>query len=237
IAWGGIEHGDGFPFAPSVIAHAFYPAPPAWEPLAADMHFNDTTNWGAGNPLRFDVFSVALHELGHTLGLTHSADPASVMYPMYRGIVDGLSAPDVDALRSLYADSAPESLPSGWAATLVGQDAAGAVSEEDGRFVVSAGGRDIWDTADEFRFVSRPLGGDGDVIAHVDMLSGTHRWSKAGVMIRGGTGAGAPHAFALVSVARGLAFQRRRKAGGYSVSTAGGAGTAPQWLWLSRRGD
>ena len=48
---------------------------------------------------------------------------------------------------------------------------------------------------------------------------------------------GAPHAFMLVSGEKGLAFQRRAQPDGLSVSTDGGPGTAPRWLWLSRRGD
>ena len=59
------SHGDSFPFtgASGVIAHAFFPAPPNPEPIAGDIHFNDDM------PLRIgadtDLFSVALHEVGH----------------------------------------------------------------------------------------------------------------------------------------------------------------------------
>jgi hypothetical protein len=56
-------------------------------------------------------------------------------------------------------------------------------------------------------------------------------------MIRAADTVGAPHAFMLVSGGRGLAFQRRTVVDGVSTSTYGGAGGAPQWLWLSRRGN
>jgi hypothetical protein len=237
IFWGPPDHGDGFRFAPEVLAHAFYPAPPAPEPIGGDIHFNDTFDWGAGDPVRYDVFTVALHESGHSLGLAHSSNPSSVMYPMYRGIMSGAGEEDVAAIQSLYALPAPRRMSAGWREMAIGSAIAGGAIEHDGVFTISASGRDVWDAADDFRFVSRTLRGDGDVIARVDSLEAVHRWSKAGVMIRAGDSPGAPHAFMLVSGAKGLAFQRRTTPDGLSASTDGGAGTAPHWLWLSRRGN
>ena len=31
-----------------------------------------------------DIYTVVLHEIGHVLGLSHSADIRSIMYPIYR---------------------------------------------------------------------------------------------------------------------------------------------------------
>jgi hypothetical protein len=102
IFWATYAHGDGFPFdgPGGVVAHTFYPYPPNAESLAGDMHFDDSESWHVG--AQVDVFSVALHELGHALGLGHSDNPNDVMYP-YLKIVTGLADGDKAAILTLYA--------------------------------------------------------------------------------------------------------------------------------------
>ena len=94
-------HGDGYPFtSASVLAHTFYPVPTDPEPIAGDMHFNDVENWKIGADV--DVFSLALHEAGHALGLGHSDNPDAVMYPYYH-MHTALSSDDIAAIRELYS--------------------------------------------------------------------------------------------------------------------------------------
>ena len=92
------DHGDSWPFdGPGrVLAHAFYPAPLYAEPLSGDMHIDLDEQWTPN-----DLYSVMLHEAGHALGLVHSDDAGSVMYPMYRRVT-GLGGVDIAAIRELY---------------------------------------------------------------------------------------------------------------------------------------
>ena len=98
-------HGDPYPFdgPGSMLAHTFFPAPPNSEPIAGDMHLDADEYWQIGGGI--DLFSVALHEAGHALGLGHTDRPGSVMYPYYR-LLTGLSDDDIAGIRDLYGSSA-----------------------------------------------------------------------------------------------------------------------------------
>lgn len=97
------EHGDGNPFdgRGRILAHSFFPSPPNPEWIAGDLHFDDDEDW-SGEGSAVDLFSVVLHETGHTLGLGHSDQPGAVMYAYYRRAT-GLTEEDVSAIRQLYA--------------------------------------------------------------------------------------------------------------------------------------
>ena len=113
----------------------------------------------------------------------------------------------------------------------------GTANATDGVFTVEGAGADIWGTADAFRYVYQAIDGDVDVVARVASIENVHAWVKAGVMIRARLTPDSPHALMLVSPGKGLAFQRRSVTGGISTHTSGGAGTAPAWVKLERRGD
>lgn len=91
------DHGDGFPFSSTILAHTFYPSNP--EPIAGDLHMNMDEPWHSGSNI--DVYTVALHEFGHALGLGHTDQPTAIMYPYYR-LGAQISADDIAGVQSIY---------------------------------------------------------------------------------------------------------------------------------------
>ena len=134
--------------------------------------------------------------------------------------------------------TAPPPLPAPWTSRDIGAvGPAGSASESGGTFTVKGAGADIWNAADAFHYVSQPIGGDFDVQARVTSIEFVQNWVKAGVMIRETLTPDSAHGMMLVSPGKGLAFQRRVATGGLSTSTSGGAGAAPNWVKLERRGN
>lgn len=117
-----------------------------------------------------------------------------------------------------------------------GVGVAGTAAFSSGNFAVGGSGTDIEGAADQFRFVYRPLTGNGEIVARVASLQNTDPWAKAGVMIRDTLAANSRHALLAVTAANGLAFQRRNSTGGSSIHVGGGVGAAPYWVRLVRSG-
>jgi YVTN family beta-propeller protein len=113
----------------------------------------------------------------------------------------------------------------------------GSSSFASGTYTVSGAGADIWGTTDAFHYVYQPLNGNGVIVARVVSVQNVSPWVKAGVMIRRDTSAGSPHAMMMVTPGKGNNFQRRRVAGGTSLSTTGAAVAAPYWVKLVRFAD
>lgn len=107
VGWYTNNHGDGYPFdgAGGVLAHAFFP-PPNRGALAGDAHFDDDEVWTLGTrpnsaPPR-DLITVAIHEIGHSLGLMHSDPQTGVMKRFYTGSSRKLAQDDINGIQSIY---------------------------------------------------------------------------------------------------------------------------------------
>jgi hypothetical protein len=94
------NHGDPFPFdgPGNVLAHAYYPG----TSLQGQVHLDLDETWSLYDDST-SMYHVALHELGHAIGLAHSSQSSSIMYAWYTNPVKyDLSDDDTLAVNSLY---------------------------------------------------------------------------------------------------------------------------------------
>lgn len=66
----------------------------------ATIYIAEKTQEGK-NLNRDEVYTVMLHEIGHAIGLDHSNDPESVMYPS-ENVIQEISKADLRTLKKLY---------------------------------------------------------------------------------------------------------------------------------------
>jgi hypothetical protein len=122
-------------------------------------------------------------------------------------------------------------------------DAPGFLEVSPGTIVMNGTGTDIWNTADQGRFVYKQLTGDGSVTARVESLANTDPWAKAGVMIRQTLDAGSPFAYSVYGGTNGMRFQARLTAAAAAISDSTPAppaeqtgARAPVWVKVERKG-
>ncbi len=93
----------------NTLAHAYQPGNSnifgsGWD-LAGDVHFDNSNTWTDTGGAGVDLFTVALHEFGHSLGLGHSTAAGSVMGGTYTGPLRTLSADDIAGIQSIYGSA------------------------------------------------------------------------------------------------------------------------------------
>jgi len=93
-----------FDGASGTLAHAFFP-PPNGNSAAGDVHFDSQENWTC-NSNGMNIGVVALHEIGHSLGLNHENTSAlTVMDPYYNGSMTTLQRDDINGATAIYGPS------------------------------------------------------------------------------------------------------------------------------------
>uniref|UniRef100_A0A8D1MS30 Peptidase metallopeptidase domain-containing protein n=1 Tax=Sus scrofa TaxID=9823 RepID=A0A8D1MS30_PIG len=107
------DHGDNSPFdGPNgILAHAFQPGPG----IGGDVHFDAEETWTKTSK-NYNLFLVAAHEFGHSLGLSHSTDPGALMYPNYafsEPSTYSLPQDDINGIQAIYGPSSNPVQPTG----------------------------------------------------------------------------------------------------------------------------
>ncbi|HEY6470533.1 MAG TPA: PQQ-binding-like beta-propeller repeat protein [Candidatus Dormibacteraeota bacterium] len=114
---------------------------------------------------------------------------------------------------------------------------AGTQTQTPTGWTIQGGGGDIAGTNDQFRFVEQALPGDGTISARLASLSNSNAWTKAGLMVRADTTAGAAYYALFLTPGNGLVVQYRNAAGAVTnqpVLLSGPA--APLYLSITRTG-
>jgi len=90
----------GYNFGYDWLAGTFYPPPVNNYSVAGDVDFNTAYSFNIGST--YDLFTVAAHEIGHSLGLGESSSTTAVMFTPYNGAHRALGTDDVNGIHAIY---------------------------------------------------------------------------------------------------------------------------------------
>ena len=159
------------------------------------------------------------------------------MPPLGKNVVDDQAVTIIGKwISSMHAKAA--TLPKGWTDADIGNvGVSGEASYLNGIFNVIASGSDIWDVADFFHFASKPLTGDGQIVAHISSLQYTDPWAKAGVMFREDNSPGAKYVAMAITAQNSSVYQWRPVVDQGTHNTDGNAAIIASWVRLTRVGN
>jgi len=95
----------GYNFGSSTLALTYQPPPANNFSIAGNMTFNTGQSFNVGST--YDLYTVAMHEFGHALGLNESSVSNAVEYGTYTGQKNGLASDDIAGIRSIYSANGP----------------------------------------------------------------------------------------------------------------------------------
>ncbi len=102
----------GVELAPGSLGMAFLPPPINGGTLAGDIAMNTAIPWNVN--ANYDIATVALHELGHALGLDHSTVELAAMYPTYTQVKQAPTSDDIAGIQAVYGPRPSDALEGPW---------------------------------------------------------------------------------------------------------------------------
>ena len=95
-------HGDDYPFdgEGKILAHAFLPK------YGGDIHVDDDEPWSVNSIQETSLLMTLTHEIGHSLGLSHSNNSSAIMWYLYQDSSPNLTLhnDDIRGIQKLYGD-------------------------------------------------------------------------------------------------------------------------------------
>ena len=98
-------------FGAGTLAFSLLPPPNNGGSDSGDIFFNTAIPWHMNSD--YDLETVAIHEIGHALGLGHSADVNASMYAYYNGVQQGLNTDDVAGIQAIWGPRKEDGLAAG----------------------------------------------------------------------------------------------------------------------------
>jgi hypothetical protein len=135
------------------------------------------------------------------------------------------------------APPAPNGCPQGWTCEDIGYPPLGSQIVMNGTWTIQAGGGDIWDIADQFRYIWQSMPGDGNMSARVVSQTVTDPTAKAGLMIRQDTDPQSAYYAVLVTPEHGIVIQYRSTKGETTSLPVTITGHTPVYLRVARSGN
>jgi hypothetical protein len=96
----------GLALGTGTLGLAFSPPPINGGTLAGDIVLNSSALWNVNS--NYDLMTVALHEIGHSLGLDHTAIGNAVMFATYTAVKQSLQSDDINGVRGIYSARTPD---------------------------------------------------------------------------------------------------------------------------------
>jgi hypothetical protein len=90
----------GYAMSSTYLAATYMPPGANNYSIAGDEAFNTAQSFNIGST--YDLQTVAIHEMGHSLGLDHSSVYAANMYPNYKTVQRALTNDDINGIQAIY---------------------------------------------------------------------------------------------------------------------------------------